>query len=250
MSEGTPPVLTKKDLGFKPERYTIPEMLKPGRCALLVIDMQKDFMDPEGFFAKKGWKIDQMQSTVPYIQGLIDSAHLASVPVIFTQGAENVEFRNGRADKRRAVRWDETDTDPSSINSFKGSPGWEFYGVSPQDNDIVLEKHKWSAFDGKDKNGKSLKKILKKLGVSTLIITGVVAETCVETTIRDAYSKNKPSFNIIIPEHSVGSDHEERLQVLMDYWKGGHIGDVVDESVIRERWTPKPQNPQTTPPVM
>lgn len=240
MSEGQPATLTKKELGFKPERYSIPEMLKPKRCALLVIDMQKDFMDPNGFFAKKGWDISQMQSTVPHIQGLIDSAHASQVPVIFTQGAENVEFRKGRADKRRAVAWDETDTDPSSINSFKGSPGWEFYGVAPEEGDIVLEKHKWSAFDGKDKEGNSLRKILKKLDVSTLIITGVVAETCVETTIRDAYSKKKPSYNIVVPLHSVGSDHQERLKVLTEYWKGGHIGDVVDESVIQQNWAPKP----------
>jgi len=51
MSEAQPPPLTKKDLGFKPERYSIPEILKPRRCALLVIDMQRDFLASDGFFA-------------------------------------------------------------------------------------------------------------------------------------------------------------------------------------------------------
>jgi len=187
-----------------------------------------------------------MQSTIPHIQSLIDSAHLADVPVIFTQSSEDVRFRKGKADKRRAVAWQETDTDPSTVNTFRGSSGWEFYGVSPQERDIVLEKHKWSAFDGKDKDGKSLKKILKKFGVSTLIITGVVAETCIETTIRDAYSRKKPSYNIVVAEHSVGSNHQDRLDILMKYWNGGHVGDVVDESVIKERWTQKSDTSKST----
>ncbi|PIR78825.1 MAG: hypothetical protein COU26_04555 [Candidatus Levybacteria bacterium CG10_big_fil_rev_8_21_14_0_10_36_30] len=235
MNEDTPSP-TKEQLGFNPERYSLEEMLKPKRCALIIIDMQKDFMDPEGFFAKKDRDVSQMQSIVPNIQKLIDSARLANIPIIFTQGSEDVKFRKGKADKRRAVKWKETDTNPENMNSLRGTSGWEFYGVHPQEGDIVIEKHKWSAFDGKDKDGNNLRKILKIHDTSTLIITGVVAETCVETTIRDAYSKKHPSYNIIIPENSVGSDHPERLKMLMDYWAVGHIGDVVNESAIQERW--------------
>jgi nicotinamidase-related amidase len=61
----------------------------------------------------------------------------------------------------------------------------------------------------------------------------VVAETCVETTIRDAYDRD---YFIVVPRNSVGSNQEDQLKVRMDYWDAGFIGDVLDEAEIKEYW--------------
>lgn len=220
---------------FNPEEYSLTEILKPRNCALLVIDIQNDFLDPNGFFARRlNASIEQMQSIVPHIQKLIKMARSAGVPVIFTRGYEDVKFRRG-SDIRRAVKWHENDKD-GSVNSQSGTWGSEFYtGIEPQEGDIVLEKHKWSAFSGRDKEGRQLTDILGKLKKKTLVITGVVAETCIETSIRDAYDQD---YFVVIPEHSVGSNSAKQLEVRMEYWKDGFVGDVVDETQIDENWNP------------
>lgn len=221
-------------LSFNPEQYTLEEVLKPQNCALLVVDMQNDFCDPKGKFAKWGRDISQMQSIIPTIQKLIDVAHKSSVPVIFTKGYEDVKFRKG-PDLRRAVKWDEKDEDSDSVNSLKGTFGAEFYQVQPEEGDIVVEKHKWSAFDGKDNKGRTLKEILEQLEVRTLVVTGVIAETCVETTIRDAYNKD---YFVVVPRNSVGSNDPEQLQARLKYWEKGFVGDVITEDVVKENWPP------------
>lgn len=219
--------------GFNPEEYSLSEILKPRHCALLVVDMQNDFLDPNGFFSRRlNTSIEQMQSIVPHIQKLIEIARCAGVPVIFTRGYEDVKFRKG-ADIRRAVKWNENDKD-GSVNSQSGTWGSEFYaGIEPQEGDIVLEKHKWSAFSGRDKEGRQLKDILNQLEKKTLVITGVVAETCIETSIRDAYDHD---YFVVVPEHSVGSNSAKQLEVRMEYWNAGFVGDVVDEAQIDENW--------------
>ncbi|MBI2028325.1 MAG: cysteine hydrolase [Candidatus Levybacteria bacterium] len=224
---------------FNPEDYTLKEILSPKHSALLVVDVQNDFCDPKGKFAGWGRDISQMQEIVPHIQHLIDTAHKAQVPVIFTRGFEDVKFRSG-PDLRRAVRWEEKDGD-GSVNSESGTFGSEFYKVKPEEGDIVVEKHKWSAFAGKDRDGKTLQEILEELGVKTLVVTGVVAETCVETTVRDAYDKN---YFVVIPRNSVGSNDQEQLETRMKYWEKGFIGDAVTEEVIRQNWLAKVQSPQ------
>lgn len=222
-------------LPFRAEEYSINEILKPQGSALLVIDVQNDFLDPNGFFgAHLKQPTEQMRSIIPYVQGLIDAAHLSGVPVIFTKGYEDVKFRKG-PDRRRAVAWQEKDGD-GSVNSQSGTWGSEFYGVQPKEGDVVVEKHKWSAFDGKDKEGKTLKEILDQLGVRTLVMVGVVAETCIETSVRDAYQQD---YFVVVAEHSVGSNDPKQLEARMDYWKVGFVGDVLDEAEIEKIWKPK-----------
>lgn len=225
----------RETLQFNPEQYSLEEILKPKNCALLVIDVQNDFCDPKGKFAKWGRDVSQMQSIVPKVQELINTAHDAHVPVIFTQGSEDVKFRKG-PDLRRAVKWEEKDGD-GSVDSERGTFGWEFYRVKPEEGkDIVVEKHKWSVFDGKDQKGRKLKEILDQLEVRTLVVTGVVAETCIETSVRDAYSQD---YFVVIPRNSIGSNDPEQLKARMKYWERGFVGDVVEEKEIKQYWPPK-----------
>lgn len=229
---------TIKDDDARPENndYSLASILSPAQCALLVIDMQNDFLSPEGFFATRTGipgSVDQMQSTVPYIQDLISAAHNAAVPVIFTLGYEDVRFRQG-PDLRRAAKWQESDAEPEGINSKYGSWGAEFYdGITPTAEDIVIEKYKWSAFSGRAVDGRDLNAILNELGRGTLVVTGVVAETCVETTVRDAYNRN---YCVVVPDHSVGSNREDQLKARMQYWALGFVGDVLDEEEIKSFW--------------
>lgn len=235
---------TTEGLTFNPEDYSLAEILKPQQTALLVIDMQNDFLSHEGFFATSPdipGTVTQMQSIVPNVQALIEAAHMTHVPVIFTKGYEDVRFRKPGPDLRRAVKWTESDARPESVNSKKGTWGAEFYnGINPKEGDIVVEKNKWSAFDGKDKDGRTLQKILETLGIKTLVVAGVVAETCIETSIRDAYDRN---YFVVVAKNSVGSNQADQLKARMDYWGAGFIGDVLEEAEIQQYWSSAQDKP-------
>lgn len=243
-----PTELGKGEPLFNPEDYSIENILRPEITALLVIDPQNDFCHSDGFFAK-GTKsqpprpVEQTADAIRQTKPLIDAAHNSGVPVIFTQGFEDVAFRS-EAGKRRAVKWHEVDSEgreiPEEINSKRGTFGAEFFEVAPdkEKGDVVIEKPDWSAFTGKDANGKSLQDILAEKGIKTLVITGVVAETCVETTLRDAHTKD---YMIVVPTGCVGSDHPEQLEQRMKYWEDGFVGDTLDKEEIERIWENSPK---------
>lgn len=225
-----------EQLPFNPEEYSLKEILRPQRSALVVIDMQNDFLDPKGFFATHpnetgGGTIEQMQATVPHIQELVRTARHAHVPIIFTKGYEDVKFR-GKPGFRRAVKWQEQDGD-GSVNSQSGTWGAELHeGIEPQEGDIVVEKHKWSAFDGKDKEGKSLDDILKERGIQTLVLTGVVTETCVHSTAQEAFNRD---YFVVVPKDAVGSNKPDQHKTVLDRFD--FLGDAVETAEeIKEYW--------------
>lgn len=231
----------------KTEPSSLKEVLSPSHTVLLVVDMQNDFLSDGGFFAKNqqivGGDYRQMQSIVPNVQGMIDAARKAGMPIIFTKGYEDVKFRTG-PDLFRALQWKEKDGD-GSVNSESGTLGAEFYpGIEPREGEVVVEKNRWSSFSGReqksgapydpnDKTRRTLQEILDQMGVRTLVITGVVAETCIETTVRDAYEKG---FFVVIPENSVSSNHEDQLKARKEYWAKGFVGNVLSEEEIKSYW--------------
>ena len=88
-----------------------------------------------------------------------------------------------------------------------------YEGIEPQEGDIVVEKHKWSAFDGKDKDGKTLDEILKEKGIQTLVLAGVVTETCVHSTAQEAFNKD---YFVVVPKDSVGSNKPDQHRTVLD----------------------------------
>lgn len=214
-----------------PERFTDAEILKPEHTVLIVVDMQNDFLDPKGKFAEWGRDISPMQAVVPHVNKLIDAAHKVGVPVIYTLGYEDLEFRD-EAGQWRYVRF-ESD---GEVNSKKGTWGANFYkDIHPQSGDIVLEKHKWSAFDGKDTSGMRLDQILREMDTRTIVVTGVKTEVCVDDTIIDG--KNK-GFFVVIPKEAVATDKTQMQEPHLEKWDF-KSGKVMSEDEVIQNWPVK-----------
>lgn len=227
---------TRKELPFDPEKYSLKEILRPERCALLVVDIQNDFCHPDGYFAKTNKAdVSPMTAIVPHILKLIEIAHNSNVPIVFSLGCEDVSERN-EPGRRRAVLWEEVDGN-GSVCTQSGTWGAEFYQVKPEPEDVVIHKYDWSAFEGRDENDKSLDEILKERGVETLVIVGVVTETCVYSTIQAGHHKG---YFVVVPKNSVGSNLPEQNKTVLEHIQP-FLGDVVEESVIEENWPAKPQ---------
>ena len=146
-------------------------------CALIIVDVQNDYIHPDGVFAKKGLVSKEMYAMMPNLKSLIERARAQSVPVIFIQ----------------TTHQDETDSEVWLSHSGgvvnpccrRGTWGAEFYELEPQPEDIIVNKHRYSAFINT-----RLETVLRTLKADTAIIAGIMTNVCVESTARDAYARD------------------------------------------------------------
>lgn len=142
--------------------------LMPEKCALFVIDMQEFF----------GSIADPVISNVKRI---IDRCRNRELKIIYTRhGHKDLSVDGGML----AEWWD--------THAQYGTPEWEIIKeVSPRENDVVIDKNRYSAFYNTD-----LDRILKEAGIEQVIITGVMTNCCCETTARDAFMRDYRVFFI------------------------------------------------------
>lgn len=140
-------------------------MTKP---ALLVIDMQHDFVDRAGPIPCRG-----ASSVVPKIKRLVEKAHETGIPVIYTKELH----RGNKVDLGRELDGD------CPLHCVEGTRGAEIVeDLNPGERDYVIGKRRYSCFLGTD-----LLILLKGLGVDILYLTGVATDVCVHLTATDAH---------------------------------------------------------------
>lgn len=184
---------TRGDAGFE---------LRPDRCALLVIDMQDEFVRP-------GWTpfwVPAATAQIPRIRALIDVCRAASIPVIYTIFSATHRY----LDRPR--------TGPLMPNRYPhmpGDPAWsENVGVvaelAPAPDDVVIHKPSYGAF-----YDTPLETILKNLGRDTILICGTLTNYCCGTTARQGYERG---FQVVVGSDVCATDdpalQEPELMVL------------------------------------
>ena len=140
-------------------------MVKP---ALLVIDMQHDFVDRTAPVPCHG-----ASSVVPKIKRLVEKAHATGIPVIYTKELH----RANKVDLGRELDGD------CPLHCIEGTRGAEIVeDLNPREKDYVIGKRRYSCFLGTD-----LLILLKGLDVDILYLTGVATDVCVYLTAMDAH---------------------------------------------------------------
>jgi nicotinamidase-related amidase len=141
----------------------------PERTALMVIDMQNDFVKQGG-----GLLVPDAESTVPVVRRLLDPARAARMRVVYSQDTH----RQGDPEWEL---WPE--------HCREGSWGWEIVAeLAPEVDDVVLRKVRYDVF-----YGTPLDHLLRIWGIDTLIICGTVANICVHYTADSARSSDSES---------------------------------------------------------
>lgn len=156
---------------------TLEETLTGRRCALVVVDVQNDFCHPDGPFAQKGLDISRAEAIQPPLHALLAAARARGVPVIFIQ---NVEDESTDTEAWR-LRPDGAEDSPNAGVTRRGSWGAEFYGVTPEPGDAVVEKHRFNAF-----YHTRLGTVLQAQGAQTLVFAGLATNVCVLTSATHA----------------------------------------------------------------
>lgn len=174
--------------------------IDPATTALIVIDMQRDFVEPGGFGETLGNDVSLLQAIVPTTAALIDLCRSNGLTVIHTRECHKPDLSDLPAAKRDrgapALRIG--DPGPMGRILVAGEPGADIIPeVYPADGELVIDKPGKGAFYGTD-----LSDHLARLGTKTLIFAGVTTEVCVQTTMREA---NDRGFDCLLIEDATES---------------------------------------------
>ena len=173
-----------------PETFSELELLKE-KTALIIIDMQNDFLHPQGGFAKKGVDVSGAAKLIPLVKQVADSCRQAGIPVIYTLHTFRSDFSDRPKMYYELMRQRQGESAnpvaPATVGLIKDS--WNAAVIdelSPTAKDIILDaKHNFDSFYQTD-----LELILRNLGIENLIFTWVTCSICVETTLRSAYHRD------------------------------------------------------------
>ena len=145
--------------------------IDPKASALIVVDMENDFVLPDAPFA-----VAAAQDILPTLKQLIAFCRSTGIRVIYTT---HVHRRDGSDMGRFA---DIYPVIADHVGLVDGTPGVEICSdIAPEDDEVVIKKHRYSGFYGTD-----LDVILRGQGIETVIVSGVTTEDCCHATARDA----------------------------------------------------------------
>ena len=172
----------------------------PAATALLVIDMQRDFIEHGGFGESLGNDVRPLQAIVPVVARLIAGARAAGVPVIHTRECHAPDLSDCPPAKRLRGQPAARIGDPGPMGRIliAGEPGAEIVpALAPLPGETVIDKPGKGAF-----YATPLTQVLAGLGVRSLILAGVTTEVCVQTTMREA---NDRGFEALLIEDATES---------------------------------------------
>jgi ureidoacrylate peracid hydrolase len=200
----------------------LPERIAPAHTAILVVDMQNDFCAEGGYIHRtRNADMSESPALAERINALVHAGRTGGATVVWIQANYEPRFLSAQAIIKREER------QPGLVCCAGGSWGWQFFGVAPAPDDIVIEKHSFSAFFGTE-----LDRLLRFRGIKTLIMTGVATNTCVESTLRDGFFLG---YYIVLAEDCCNSAARHLHQGTLDNVRAS-FGDVVKSDEITRHW--------------
>lgn len=194
--------------------------LSPEACALVIVDVQNDFCHPE---APIGRHIEQrlVDGMCSGIAELVQAARTAGVPVIW--------IRTVHRDATNSAPWLRRLASGDPQVCLEGSWGTRFYKLVPEERDIVVEKHRYSAFHGTE-----LQHVLRALQRTTVIAVGTATNVCVESTVRDACMLDYDA--VLVADATCAGSEAEHAAALLNV--DGYFGSVTDTADVVRAWLP------------
>jgi nicotinamidase-related amidase len=172
------------------------------RAALVLVDIQRDFVHPEGLFARRfeaPGDAEDLAALVGNCQRLIGAMHAANRPVVFVKES----FRPDYADCAIAPVWVERGLDAASGFVVEGTWGAELMdGLAPEPRDCLVIKKGHGAFQHTH-----LDRLLGNLGVEHLLVTGGTVAGCISDTVRMGAALGYEQFVVTDAVYPARSPH-------------------------------------------
>ena len=202
---------------------------EPRTCALVIIDMQRDFVDPGGFGEALGNDVSLLRKAVPPTKRVLAAAREAGMLVIHTREGHRPDLsdlppaKKGRGKLKAGIG----DPGPMGRILVRGEYGHDIIDeLKPAPGEPVVDKPGKGAFYATD-----LDSMLKNRDIRQLIVCGVTTEVCVNTTVREA---NDRGYDCLVLEDCVASYFPEfqRVGIAMIKAQGGIFGWVSESQQL------------------
>src|SRR5262245_618981 len=206
-------------LTVKAEPYEF--RFEPARTALIVIDMQRDFVEPGGFGAMLKNDVSLLRPAIEPTRRVLDAFRAKHLKVLHTREGHRPDMSDCPPSKksRGKLPIGIGDKGPMGRVLIRGEHGHGIIkALEPMPSEPVIDKPGKGAFYATD-----LELILKNLHICSLIVTGVTTEVCVQTPMREA---NDRGFECLVLEDCVASYFPKFQRAALDMIKaqGGIVG--------------------------
>jgi len=204
---------------------------EPRTAALVIIDMQRDFVDPGGFGEALGNDVSLLRKAIAPTKRVLDAARRRGLLVIHTREGHRPDLADLPEAKKLRGRLKTGIGDPGPMGRIlvRGERGHDIIDeLKPAPGEPVVDKPGKGAFYATD-----LDSMLHNRGIRQLVVCGVTTEVCVNTTVREA---NDRGYDCLVLEDCVGSYFPE-VQVAalaMIKAQGGIFGWVSDSGRFLE----------------
>jgi nicotinamidase-related amidase len=217
--------MAKVNIEAEPGAITI----DPTRTAIVMIDMQRDFLEPGGFGETLGNDVSLLTKAIAPAKALLTAARKLKMLIVHTREGHRPDMADAHPAKVERGAPSMRIGDPGAMGRIliRGEAGHDIIPeLAPQEGEPVVDKPGKGAFYATD-----LQTILQSRGIENLIVGGVTTEVCVHTTVREA---NDRGYRCIVAADCCGSYfpefHEMGLKMIKA--QGGIFGWVSDTNRI------------------
>jgi nicotinamidase-related amidase len=213
--------MSRKSIHAEPYEFEF----EPATTALVIIDMQRDFVQPGGFGEALGNDVTPLQAVIGPCRKVLDAARRIGMMVIHTREGHAPDLADCPPSKIVRGRGEKRIGDPGPMGRIlvRGEHGHDIVPeLYPVAGEVVIDKPGKGAFFATH-----LDHVLHNRGIRSLIVCGVTTEVCVNTTVREA---NDRGFECVVLEDCVGSYFPEfqKAALAMIKAQGGIFGWVSD----------------------
>jgi ureidoacrylate peracid hydrolase len=203
---------------------TLEEKLDPRWAALLIIDMQNDYLDERGVLGQEGRDLEPGRAIVEPIRQVIAAARGVEIPVVF--------LRNWHSSASDSEVWLEASNrrHPGGPRSAEANTwGAEWYPtLEPQDGDVKIDKTRYDAF-----LKTRLDQELRSRNVKTVVVCGTTTNVCVESTVRSAHMRDY--YVVVVSDCCAAPDINLHRTSLTNIDR--HFGSLVTLSDVLSIWS-------------
>jgi nicotinamidase-related amidase len=201
--------------------HPFPFVFEPKSTALVVIDMQRDFVEPGGFGETLGNDVKLLQAIIPTTKKLLALCRKAGITVVHTRESHRPDLSDCPPAKRDRghPKLRIGDEGPMGRILVRGEPGNDIVqALAPEPGEIIIDKPGKGAFYATD-----LGEILRLRKITHLIFAGVTTEVCVQTTMREA---NDRGYDCLLIEDATESYFPEfkKAAIAMIRAQGAIVG--------------------------